>query len=108
MTNEQKLWQRRAGILSEGEYMDSVEEQPVASVPENAVVGGVKTVQQLRQYFKDLGSGAIKLPTMDSTEVEQLHSFVKDFIDKAGKGSIGTAAKTVKRTFDTGTKSVKI
>ena len=105
MTNEQKLWQRRAGIMTEGEYMDAMEEQPTQEQP---AADGVKSVQQLRQYFKDLGSGTIKLPTMDSTEIEQLHSFVQDFVNKAGKGSIGATAKTAKRTFDTGTSGVKV
>jgi hypothetical protein len=44
MTNEQKLWQRRAGILTEGEYMDAIEENPTA--PQATTPADVKSLEK--------------------------------------------------------------
>lgn len=58
MTNETKLWQLRAGIITEGEYVDSMEElgtsaeNPVRTT--SSVIGGNKPATSASQLGADV------------------------------------------------------
>ncbi len=80
MTNEQKLWQRRAGILTEGEYMNAMEEQPAATTAEDPNVQAISKTMDMRQS---------SLKAIDTVvELEKLFATVLDKIQSSNKNAL--------------------
>ncbi len=109
--NEAKLWQLRAGLITESEYQASMKETN-GSIEQEPVVGdaeeksAVTNSATLKLYLKDISTGKIKLD-LDPKEAVELYNFINQFVEKGSKASISGIARTTNANFTRTVKNVK-
>lgn len=111
MTNETKLWQRRAGLISESDYMKSMEEAELNisknDTPNMVSMGGPKSVTDLAVKLKDIGMKLRMMKGIDSTEIKAVGKLLDDILAKIEAGNLGPAITAADKALNTATKSIK-
>ena len=109
--SESKLWQRRAGLITEDEYQGSMEEAGFnlsKNDTPNVVGNEPRTVQDLAVKLRDIGLKLRMMKGIDSMEIKAVGKLLDDILSKIQTGTIGTAITAADKSFNNSTKGFNI
>lgn len=99
--SESKLWQLRAGLITENEYQNSMEE---AGFNGNQP----RSVSDLAKKLTQIGLKLKMMKGIDTNEIKNVGQLLDDILAKIETGNLGTALVAADKAFNASTKGLNI
>ena len=109
--SESKLWQLRAGLITENEYQNSMEEAGFnisKNDTPNIVGNQPRSVSDLAKKLTQIGLKLKMMKGIDTNEIKNVGQLLDDILAKIETGNLGTALVAADKAFNASTKGLNI
>ena len=100
--SESKLWQLRAGLITENEYQNSMEEAGFnisKNDTPNIVGNQPRSVSDLAKKLTQIGLKLKMMKGIDTNEIKNVGQLLDDILAKIETGNLGTALVAADKAF---------